>query len=185
LRAVFLDRDGVLNRDTPGFITNPDDLEVLPGAADAVARLNRAGLIVAVITNQSGVGRGLMTACDLSAVHERLAANVAQAGGSFAGIYHCPHAPWERCACRKPLPGMVLRACEELGIHSTRSYFVGDKPTDIECGAATGCTTVLVLSGLEPVYDAARFDVRPDHVCADLAAATDWILNQAGSTGGD
>lgn len=179
MRAVFLDRDGVLNRDTPGFITSAEMLEALPGAPDAVARLCRAGFTVAVVTNQSGVGRGIMTESDLASVHARLTSEIERAGGAFAAIYHCPHAPWELCECRKPLPGMLFRARDELGINLNRSYLVGDKPTDIECGAVAGCRTILVLSGLDPTYAPERFRIEPDHVCADITAAVTWVLDDS------
>lgn len=176
MKAVFLDRDGVLNKDGPGFVTSPDELEMLPGAARAVATLCRAGVRVVVATNQSCIGRGLLTEEGLSRIHEKLRHETAEAGGHYDAIYHCPHAPWEGCHCRKPLPGMLLRAREELGVDLRASYFVGDKPTDIQCGAAVGCKTVLVLSGLEPAYVPERFPVAPDHVCADLSEAVAWIL---------
>lgn len=176
MRAVFLDRDGVLNRDGPGFVTSPDELHLLPGAAKSVAALNREGVPVVVATNQSCIGRGILTEVGLGEIHARLKREIGRVGGWIDAIYHCPHAPWEGCSCRKPKPGMLLRARDELGIDLAASYFVGDKPTDIECGARAGCTTVLVLSGLAPEYHPDEFEVKPDHVCADLPQAVDWIL---------
>jgi histidinol-phosphate phosphatase family protein len=174
--AVFLDRDGVLNRDAPGFVTVPSGLHLLPRAARAVARINRSGLAAILATNQSGVGRGIMTAADLDAVHCRLLADLAAEGAHLDSIERCVHAPWEACDCRKPAPGMLVRAQRAMRLALDRSYMVGDKPTDIECGAAVGCTTVLVLSGLDEVYEPGKFAVQPDAVCADLWDAVGWIL---------
>ncbi|MBM3493470.1 MAG: HAD family hydrolase [Armatimonadetes bacterium] len=176
VRAVFLDRDGVLNRDAPGFVTAPDGLHLLPRAGEAVARINGAGLKAILVTNQSGVGRGIMTEGALDAVHERLTESLAEAGGYLDAILRCTHAPWDGCECRKPRAGMLRAAERELGIDLTASYMIGDKPSDIECGASVGCTTVLVLSGLETEYDRATFSVKPDSVCADVWDAVEWIL---------
>jgi len=183
MKAVFLDRDGVLNRDSPDFIKSPEELRVLPGAPEAVARLNAAGFAAIVITNQSGISRGLLTESDLAAIHARLRTKMEAAGARLAAIYYCPHLPGSGCGCRKPAPGMVLRAAREHGIDLAQSYLVGDKPEDIACGAAAGCRTVLVLSGQTPACDPARFPVAPDCVCPDLSAAADWIIGREGNYG--
>jgi D-glycero-D-manno-heptose 1,7-bisphosphate phosphatase len=178
MRAVFFDRDGVLNLDGPGFVTHPDGLHLLPRAAEAVARVNEAGMAAVLVTNQSGVGRGIMTQADLDAVHERLIWGLSQCSARLDRILACTHAPWDGCSCRKPSPGMLLQARDELGIDLARSYLIGDKPTDIECGASVGCTTVLVLSGLNGAYETAGVGCRPDAVCADAWTAVEWILTR-------
>lgn len=175
-RAVFLDRDGVLNRDSPHFIKTPDELHLLPGVPEAVARLNAAGFAVIVITNQSGISRGLLTEATLEAIHARLRAEIEAASARLDAIYHCPHLPGEGCNCRKPAPGMVLRAAREHAIDLQHSFLVGDKPDDIACGAAAGCRTILVLSGQSQTCDPVRFPAAPDHVCTDLPAAVEWIM---------
>jgi histidinol-phosphate phosphatase family protein len=179
--AVFLDRDGVLNRDSDDFIKTPDELELLPGAAAAVLRLTEAGLPVVVITNQSGIARGLFAEEALTGLHERLRAELAPA--PVTAIYYCPHGPDDGCDCRKPATGMLLRAAAEHGLDLSRSYLVGDRPSDIACGVAAGAKTALVLTGKMARYDAARFDAAPDHVAADLGEAVEWILadRQAGA----
>ncbi len=174
-RAVFLDRDGVINRDSPDFIKTAEELEILTAVPEAVAKLNRLGFLVFVITNQSGVARGLLSHEDLDAIHAKLGGVIAGGGGSISGIYHCPHVPEDGCDCRKPKPGMILEAAREHDIDLRRSYLVGDKPTDIECGASVGLQTILVLSGLSPKFDLARFPVAPDQICDDLTAAASWI----------
>lgn len=177
-RAVFLDRDGVLNRDSDDFIKSAGELELLPGAAEVVAALNRAGFVTVVVTNQSGIGRGLFAAERLGEIHAKLIREIEAAGGRISGVYHCPHRPDEGCDCRKPALGMVLQAAREHDLDPSQSFFVGDKPDDIVCGQAAGCRTVLVLSGKTAVFDPTRFTTPPDHVAADLASAADWILAQ-------
>lgn len=183
MRAVFLDRDGVVNRDGPGFVTHPDGLHLLPRVAEAVARIGELGFAAVLVTNQSGVGRGIMTADDLERVHARMIEGLAAAGGELSLILSCTHAPWDGCDCRKPAPGMLHQARDRLRVDLTSSYLVGDKPTDIECGAAVGCTTILVLSGLDPVYDPSRFVRQPDAVATDLWAAVEWIATREAKIG--
>jgi D-glycero-D-manno-heptose 1,7-bisphosphate phosphatase len=176
-QAIFLDRDGVLNEDIPGsFVMSLDELRVIPGAPEAVARLNAAGFVTVVITNQSGVGRGLYTEDALQGIHDRLRELVAEADGAIAGFYYCPHVPDAGCDCRKPGTGMIARAAADLGLDPSRSWMIGDKPSDIECGHAAGCRTAFVLSGLSPTYNPNEFPVKPDRIFADLAAAAEAIV---------
>jgi len=180
-RAVFLDRDGVVNRDSPAFIKSPEELEMLPGAAEAIARLERAGFVVAVVTNQSGIGRGLFTEEALARTHARLIQEVEAAGGRIHAIRHCPHLPDAGCACRKPLPGLVEELGRDLQVDLASSFFVGDRPEDIQCGTAAGATSVLVLTGNTDRWDPERFPCAPAHVARDLPAAVEWILAQPGA----
>lgn len=177
-RAVFIDRDGVLNRDGPGYVTRPDDLILLPRAADAVALVNKSGLAAVLVTNQSGVGRGIMPLSALEAVHARLEKTLAEAGARLDLILSCVHAPWEACDCRKPRPGMLHHARDALGLDLTQCVFIGDKPTDIECGASAGCATALVLSGLDRTFEPARFTCLPDAVTVDVFDAVAWALDR-------
>ncbi len=176
--AVFLDRDGVLNRDSDDFIRTPDELELLPGAMESVARLNAAGFQCIVITNQSGIARGLFGEDALTALHDKLNAEMAAGGAKLDGIYYCPHGPDDGCDCRKPATGMILQAVREHNIDLSRSWLVGDRPGDIECGAAAGCRTILALTGKTlNKEDALQFTVRPDYMCATIAEAATVILN--------
>ena len=141
--AVFLDRDGTIIHDV-GYLRDPEQVELLPGAAAALRELQQHGLALVVISNQSGVGRGFLSAEDLEMVHRRLEEVLAQHRIELCGAYHCPHAPWDACTCRKPLPGMILRAADECGLDLARSFMVGDKPRDVAAGRRAGCRTVLL-----------------------------------------
>ena len=175
-RAVFLDRDGVLNRDSEDFIKTPDELELLPGAAESVSRLNDAGFLCVVITNQSGIARGLFPESALDGLHAKLRAGLAAGGAHIDAIYYCPHGPNDGCDCRKPAAGMVLQAARDYDIDLAGSWLVGDRPGDIACGAAAGTRTILVLTGKLDQYDPGVFPVPPEHVCKGITEAIDVIL---------
>lgn len=175
-RTVFLDRDGVINAEV-GYISRPDELQILPGVLEAISDLTQAGWKIIVFTNQSGVGRGLITESELQAVHDRLLDLVAAAGGQLTAVYACPHAPDDGCDCRKPKPGLLLRAAREHNIDLATSYAVGDSPRDISAAHAAGCKTVLVLTGHTTEYAATTFpDPQPDLVFHDLLEFTNWSL---------
>lgn len=184
--AAFLDRDGVLNVER-GHINRPEDLELLPGAAEAIRQLNAAGYLTVVVTNQSNVAKGFCSEEQLDRIHARLETLLGQEHAWLDRIYYCPHHPdkgfaGERaelktvCSCRKPAPGMIHRAAEELNIDLGRSFLVGDRRGDIEAGQAAGVTTFLVRSGTDALDG--RGLVRPDYVCDDLAAAIAIVQSQ-------
>ena len=173
--TVFLDRDGTINRKAPegDYIRSPDQLVLLDGAAGAISRLRAAGALVVVVTNQRGVARGLMTLDDLAEVHRQLAAMLADAGAEVDAVYSCPHEA-DSCDCRKPEPGMFLRAAEEHpAIEFGASAMVGDSTSDIEAGSRLGMATVLLADSPPPAGGA---ESRPDHVAPSLAVAADWLL---------
>lgn len=177
-RAVFLDRDGVLNYNRPDYVKTPEECIPIPGAAEAVAALKRAGWAVVLASNQSGLGRGLFDRKTLAAIMAKLSAELEAAGGRLDAIYTCPHLPGAGCDCRKPAPGMVLRAAREHHLDLARSFFVGDSRCDIECGRAAGLRTVLVETGLAE-QRAGLAGVAPDYVAPDLPAAVAWIGRHA------
>jgi histidinol-phosphate phosphatase family protein len=185
LKAVFLDRDGVLNRERDSYIRTLEMFELLPGAAEAVASLNRRGFAVFVVTNQSGIARGYLTLDTLEAMHRVLRSAVQAAGGAISGIYFCPHHPDEGCVCRKPSPYLVRKAAAEHGIDLGASFFVGDTAIDVACGRAAGCRTILALSGKTTREMLETFPVQPDHVCEDLAAAVEWITARDAAGGSE
>jgi D-glycero-D-manno-heptose 1,7-bisphosphate phosphatase len=162
--AVLLDRDGVLNRDR-GYVARKEDFEFLPGARDALRRLARRGFRLIVATNQSGIGRGYYGEEDFQTLTRWMLDQLRAEGIELAGVYHCPHAPEDGCACRKPAPGLLLRAARELRLDLGRSWLVGDKPSDIQAARAAGVgRAVLVRSG-KPILDTRG----ADHVCDSLA----------------
>ena len=143
-RAIFLDRDGTLIVDV-GYPRDPDRVEILPGALEALRRFS--GWALVVVSNQSGIGRGLITPAEAAAVHERFVARFAEAGIVFAGVYYCPHAPDAGCACRKPEPGMLRDAARELGLDLAASIMIGDKAADVAAGVAAGVAAALRFTG--------------------------------------
>ena len=174
--AAFLDRDGTLVEDS-GFLHRPEDVRLLPGAASAVRQLNAAGYAVVMVTNQSGIARGLYDAAAYDAVQRRLADLLAAAGARLDGAYYCPHHPDHTgpCACRKPGVRLFEEAARTLGIDLHRSWFVGDKASDVAPARTLGGRGILVRTGEGPAHAAAA---RADGavVVADLAAAADHIL---------
>ncbi len=182
--VVFLDRDGTINVDS-GYLSDPAKLELIPGAASAVARLNRAGYAVVVVTNQSGIARGYYTPQDMDAVHREMSRRLAEKRGRVDAYYYCPHHATEasisqlalECDCRKPGSGMFTRAARELGLDLNRSFMVGDHHTDLIAGKRVGAKTIQVQTGHAPRHQ----DIPPedrDHVAADLGGAVNWILKQ-------
>ncbi|HXG60690.1 MAG TPA: HAD family hydrolase [Planctomycetota bacterium] len=182
-RAVFLDRDGTLVEER-GYVTTPEDLVLLPGAAAAVRALREAGWKVFVVSNQAAVARGLITEDELAAIHLRLAALLAAEGARLDGLYVCPHHPEGtieayalECGCRKPRPGLLEQAAREHDLDLARCVTVGDSPRDLEAGKAAGTRTVLVRTGHGRQAEAAGAEA--DHVADDLARAADWIISGA------
>ncbi|AHK80470.1 D,D-heptose 1,7-bisphosphate phosphatase [Ectothiorhodospira haloalkaliphila] len=147
MKLILLDRDGVINRDSPDYIKSPEEWIPLPGSLEAIARLSRAGWRVVVVTNQSGLARGLFDAATLDAIHARMTDAVEAAGGSLQGIYHCPHGPDDGCDCRKPRPGLFHQVARDLNIDLAGVPAVGDSPRDIEAATVAGCSPLLVKTG--------------------------------------
>ena len=174
--AAFLDRDGTLVED-PGYLHRPEDVRLLPGAAGAVARLNAAGYLVVVVTNQSGIARGLYEVAAYQAVQRRLADLLAGEGARLDGAYYCPHHPDHSgpCECRKPGVRLFQEAARALGIDLRRSWFVGDKAGDVTPARTLGGRGILVATGEGPAHAAAARAAGAT-VVADLAAAADLIL---------
>lgn len=182
--AVFLDRDGTINREVT-HLKLPDQVELLPGAAAAIRRLNRSGTLAVVITNQPVVARGDVTFEGLERIHARLESLLGGGGAFLDGVYVCPHHPDKGfsgevpalkgpCTCRKPEPGLIDQACRELSISQQNSWMVGDTTSDVEAGRRAGVRTVLLRSGHAGAD--AKHIVRPDYIAPNLADAVEWIL---------
>jgi D-glycero-D-manno-heptose 1,7-bisphosphate phosphatase len=180
--TVFLDRDGVINRDSTDYVTAWDQFHFLPGSLEAICCLTRAGMTVMVITNQSAIGRGMMEIATLESMHRNLCRAVAAQGGHIEAIYYCPHHPDDACTCRKPKPGLIRQAQQQYGLDLAAATMIGDSARDIECGIGAGCgRTILVRSGLHDALPVlAAQGLRPDWVADDLAAAVNWLLGGAG-----
>jgi D,D-heptose 1,7-bisphosphate phosphatase len=176
-KAVFLDRDGTIARDVP-YCSRPEDFELLPEAAEGIRLLNESGYKVIVITNQSGIARGYFTEEMLKMIHQRMKTALARFGASIDGIYYCPHHPDNGCDCRKPKPGLALKAAQEHDIDLAESYFVGDKMHDVESGHAASCRTVLISPLGEVENSSADSPVRPDYIARNMAQASRLIIEK-------
>ncbi|MBI4509587.1 MAG: HAD family hydrolase [Deltaproteobacteria bacterium] len=192
-KAVFLDRDGVLVEDV-GLLARPEDIRVLAGAAEALAKLRQAGYLLVVISNQASVARGILSEAAACELHEHVQWELRACGAPHLdGFYFCPHHPHANlpeyrraCDCRKPRPGLILRASTERDVDPSTSFMVGDRLTDVWAGARAGCRTVLVETGkhAEPLIvtsDPPDEAVAPQRTCRDLGEAARWILEQGAS----
>src|SRR5689334_22943791 len=143
-KAVFLDRDGVINQKAPNgqYVTRWEDFHLLPGVVEGIAQLNRAGLRVIVVTNQRCVARGLLTEMELNKLHRRMSEDLAEAGATIDAIYYCPHELEPSCDCRKPAPGMLLEAARFHCLDLAASWMIGDSDSDLQAGKNAGCRTV-------------------------------------------
>jgi D-glycero-D-manno-heptose 1,7-bisphosphate phosphatase len=153
-RLILLDRDGVINFDSPDYIKSPDEWRAIPGSIEAIAALRSGGRIVAVCTNQRGIARGKFSLSDLEAIHAKMSKALADAGTRVDAVTFCPHAADAGCNCRKPKPGMLLSMMERFQISPEETVFVGDTIRDLEAAAAAGCAAVLVRSGKGPEEEA-------------------------------
>jgi len=147
-KAVFLDRDGVLTRERSNYVKTPDELEVLPGIGPPLRDLRKIGFRLVIVTNQSVVGRGLATDEQMDRIHEKLQSELKRMGCSVDAIYYCPHLPSAGCSCRKPEPGLIVRAARDLGIDLASSWMIGDKEIDLEAAKRAGCRGVQVVTNL-------------------------------------
>jgi D-glycero-D-manno-heptose 1,7-bisphosphate phosphatase len=173
--AVFLDRDGTINKEV-AYLSRVEDLILLPTVAEAIRQLNDRAIRALVVTNQSGIGRGLYRETDMLRIHAEIERRLAAEGSHLDGIYFCPHHPDEECDCRKPQSGMLVRAAREHGLDLTTSFVVGDKITDLQAGQRVGCQTVLVLTGYGEEEKDTTFPI--DFIAADLLEAVTWIIRQ-------
>jgi histidinol-phosphate phosphatase family protein len=172
--TVFLDRDGIINRRLVGdYVKSWEEFEFLPGVLGALKRLAVADRKVIIISNQSGIGRGLMQLDDLEAIHREMKRRIEKAGGEVDKIYVCPHHPDDNCSCRKPQPGLLLQAADECNIDLAESFFVGDSPTDIEAGNCAGCITIKVDTEQEPPDTITK----PRYRAKNLSDAVEIILS--------
>lgn len=183
MKLLILDRDGTINADRDDYVKSPDEWEPLPGALEAIARLNHGGWHAVIATNQSGLGRGLFDMAALNATQQKLNQALAVHGGRIDAVFFCPHAPDEGCACRKPLPGLIEDILYRYGVQAAQVPVVGDSLRDLQAGAALGCPTHLVRTGKAADIDARQLrlllDAVPGTVAhADLGAFAEHLLGR-------
>lgn len=187
--GLFLDRDGTINVEVD-FLTKPEEIQLIPGAARAIREANELGLKVCVISNQSGVARGLLTEAQLGLIHKRFRDLLAEQGANVDEILYCPHHPdvgvppyRKVCTCRKPNTGMLRKAADEFGIDLKKSFVIGDRCSDIQAGEKAGCGTVLVLTGYGEFERADCEKVaRVDFVASNLYEAWGYIRKRITSS---
>jgi len=181
VKLIILDRDGTINEDRDDFVKTPDEWVPLPGALEAIARLNHAGWHTVIATNQSGLGRGTFDMATLNAMHTKMNQLLAKQGGRIDAVFFCPHAPEDECRCRKPLPGLFEQIGERFGVDLDDVPVVGDSLRDLQAGAAVGCQPHLVRTGKGAALDAAQLatlcaQVPGTRVHADLTAFADHMI---------
>jgi len=174
MKAVFLDRDGVIIERAPEgeYVTDWESVQFLPGALASVSALYRAGFKIVIVTNQRGVALGKIGLDHLNDIHNRMAVTLARYGAVITGIYFCPHDKWDNCSCRKPAPGMLLKAAEDHALNLECSWMVGDALSDIEAGKRAGCRTILI----KPCHAGEEEGGDSDLVTTDLQSAAQHIL---------
>ena len=183
MTVVFLDRDGVINENRDDYVRSVDEFVFLPGALESLARLKEAGIAVVIVSNQAGVGRGLLDPAELDRINRKMCRMIADHGGEISGSYYCIHRKDEGCECRKPEIGLFRKACDEIGLSMEGSFLIGDGESDIEAGHKAGCRTILVLTGRSSADEVESWRWKPDRIASDLPAAVDYILARSRSRG--
>jgi histidinol-phosphate phosphatase family protein len=178
--AVLVDRDGVITANRDDYVKNWEEVEIIPGAIEALARLHQAGHRVFIVTNQSAIGRGLVSAAEIDAIHDRIGSLIAVNGGHIEAFLVCPHAPDAGCLCRKPAPGLLHRARDQFGVALETAILIGDHETDLLAAAAAGCGSILVLTGRTTAVETNGHS----NIADDLAAAVELILTRADASNG-
>lgn len=178
-RVVFLDRDGVINKDSPSYIKSWAEFEFLPGSLEAIRKLTLSGFEIIIITNQSAINRKIIAIDQLETMHTRLNEAVESNGGKIRDIFFCPHTPEEVCICRKPKPGLIYRARKKYQIDLERSAMVGDSAKDIECAKNAGCRYAILVktgNGMKAENRLTEKAIYPDFVAQDLLDAANWTV---------
>lgn len=177
MNVVFLDRDGVINVNRKDdYVKTVDEFVILPGALEGLAKLKEAGIPTVVVSNQAGIGRGLIDPAELERISRTMCLAASENGGDISAFYYCLHRKDEGCDCRKPNIGLFLKASQDMGFDLSESYFVGDAESDMEAGHKAGCRTVLVLTGRSSIEEVDGWPYQPNHIAENLPDAVDWIL---------
>ena len=176
MTLVLLDRDGVINFDSENYIRSPEEWKPIPGSIKAIARLKRAGFKVVVCTNQSGIARGYYTACALSQIHSKMHTLLSAYSVKLDKVYYCPHAPGDGCDCRKPAPGMLLKALSDFPSPKAKTWFIGDSTRDMQAAIAANCQPILVRTGNGAMNEEPVRALGINEIHDNLESATDWLL---------
>jgi len=175
-KLVITGRDGILNFFRSDHVKAPEEWQPIPGALEAVARLNHAGWHVVVATNQSGIGRGMIDMTSVNAVHQHMMKLLSEKGGRIDAVFFCPHAATEQCDCRKPAPGLLRRAARDLSLDLASCVMVGGDACDVQAGRAAGVAACIrIVDAIDPAAIAAA-DPPADYTCTRLAEAARWLL---------
>ena len=180
MKLVILDRDGTINADSDQFIKSPDEWQPLPGALEAIAKLNHAGWHAVIASNQSGLGRGLFDVASLNAMHAKMHKMLSAQGGRIDAVFYCPHSPDENCRCRKPNPGLFEQIADRFGVDLKGVPVVGDGLRDLQAGVAAGCEPHLVLTGKGAALKGQPLPAeypQGTRMHDDLAAFADWLIS--------
>lgn len=180
-KTIFLDRDGVINVDSPFYIKSWDEFVFIPGSIEALRILNENGFDVILITNQSIINRGMIPQNVLEHIFLMMKSEIESSGGKITDIFFCPHTPEEGCACRKPLPGLIRKAQKKYEINISKSIMVGDSAKDIQCARNAGCGTAILLktgTGQQARETLLGESIYPDHIAENLLGAVKWILKK-------
>lgn len=185
MKIIFLDRDGVINKDPAyinkySYVTKWGEFRFLPGAKRAIRKLTEAGYTIYVISNQAGIAKGYFTLRALKDITKKMLREIKKSGGKITGVFYCPHRNEDNCDCRKPKVGLFRKALKRGSINFGDTFFIGDKIMDVKAGRAIGCKTILVLSGKESLRNRKNWQPRPDYVKRDLSDAVNWILRKRG-----
>lgn len=178
MSTIFIDRDGVINENRVDHVKRWEEFRFIAGACEAIARLTRAGHRIIICTNQAIIARGVVSVEMVEDIHQRMTTQIEALGGHIEKVYYCPHSKEGSCPCRKPRPGMLLQARDDLGLDLNDAIFIGDSISDIRAGYAAGVSSLLVLTGLgqEQLRDHFHEAPGPFRVARDLSDATDFIL---------
>jgi len=183
LKIIFMDRDGVINKDPGGwtkynYVTEPNEFHFLPGALKALKLLHANRIRVVIISNQAGVSKGCFTKDMLSRVNSKMCDEIGKAGGAIDDVYYCIHKDEDNCACRKPKTGMLEKALAKYRLNPKNTFMVGDSKVDVMAGRGAGIKTIFVLSGKATAEDMKKWEVKPDYCFGGLLEAVEWILNK-------
>ena len=177
--TIFLDRDGVINVDSPDYIKTPDEFHFIDGSKEAIALLTAHGFDIILITNQSVINRKMVTPEGLDAIFNKMISVIRRAGGDIKDIFFCPHTPHDKCSCRKPAPGLIFQAREKYNIDISATWMVGDSAKDILCARNAGCHKAVLVqtgNGKKALNTLDSLKQSPDHVVPDLMAAARLVI---------